>query len=352
MQITLVSSSGSVSDVLNRFEANFSLDWVEIKEEFTHLIVSMPDFLIKKYSICELKAMTDFLASAFSVTGLDTPKRNSKVSLAGWIGGVLLSVRKVAEVSGTIAPSPEVEVLEPISEPCQSDVEVALFAEPVLEYTSSEVERPQCQHTELFTAQNNLCNVIRCRHCTYAVPKTYLGSIKPFKKLLNAIVHQANDSRCLNCGLVHEPGQNTLCDYHVTKSEIEKSEIEKSEIEVYTISTVVADYSFSEERVNRLPPYLIDRKGNLLKKFWHRHYDAGYAEIVSEHLSNIARDSGLVIKLMAEDLEVSQACICGDPPPFIIDRKGAVYKRDRLKLSLAVRYAQVVSEYLSNIAVV
>jgi len=240
MQVTLVSSGNTVSHVLNQFEANFSLDWVEIKEEFTHLIVSMPDFLIKKYSIRELKAMADFLANTFSVTDLDTPKRNSKVSLAGWIAGVLLSAREVAEVSGTIAPDPEVEVLEPK--------------------------------------------------------------------------------------------------------------------EVYTISIVVADYSFSEERVNRLPPYLIDRKGNLLKKFWHRHCDAGYAEIVSEHLSNISVESGLVIKLMAaENLEVSQACICGeDPPPFIIDKTGGVYKRacDRVKLSLAVvRYAQVVSEYLSSIVI-
>jgi hypothetical protein len=125
---------------------------------------------------------------------------------------------------------------------------------------------------------------------------------------------------------------------------------------VYLILIVANDCHLSKdrmrlERVTRLPPYLIDRNGNLLKKVWHRGYDAGYAEINSEHLSNIAIDSGLVIELMAENLEVSQACICGDPPPFIL-HKGAVYKRDHLKLSLAVRYAQVISEYLSNIVVV
>ena len=127
--------------------------------------------------------------------------------------------------------------------------------------------------------------------------------------------------------------------------------LEPEEKPVYTISIIADDGNFSEVRVNRLPPYLIDRKGNLLKKFWHRDSDAGYAEIASKHLSSIAVTSGLVIKLMAENLEVSQACICGDPPPFVIDG-GGVYKRDRLKLSLAVRYAQVVSEYLTNIVVV
>lgn len=122
MQITLVSSGDTFSNVLNRFETNFSLGWVEIKEEFSHLAVSMSESLTA-YSIRELKAMNDFLATAFNVTDLDTPKRNSKVSLAGWIAKVLLSAREVAEVSGTIgdpiadSSDSEVEVLEPEEKP-------------------------------------------------------------------------------------------------------------------------------------------------------------------------------------------------------------------------------------------
>jgi hypothetical protein len=144
----------------------------------------------------------------------------------------------------------------------------------------------------------------------------------------------------------------TIVDQVADSPSLEVEVLEPEEKPVYTIS-IIADGNFFEERVSRLPPYLIDRKGNLLKKFcWHPSSEVGYAETVSEHLSNIVVDSGLVIKLMAENLEVSQACICGDPPPFIIDRAGGVYKRDRLKLGLTVRYAQVVSEHLSNIVVV
>jgi hypothetical protein len=127
--------------------------------------------------------------------------------------------------------------------------------------------------------------------------------------------------------------------------------LEPEEKPVYTILCSTDDGNFSKELVSQLPPYLIDRKGNLLKRLWHRDRDAGYSQIISEHLSDISVNSGLVIKLMTENLEVSQACICGDPPPFIVDDRGGVYKRD-VKLTLAVRYAQVVSERLSNIIVV
>lgn len=229
MQITLVSSGDTVSDVLDKFVSLFCVNESEINS-FTD-----SQYLRLRSSIHELKEIVDFLLNKFTVD-LTLPKRNSKVSLAGWIAEVLLSVREVSADQGIDSPSPEVEVLEPEKKP------------------------------------------------------------------------------------------------------------------VYTIS-IIADGKISEERVSRLPPYLIDRKGNLLKKFWHRSCDAGYSEIVSKNLSNIAVDSGFVVKLMTEDLQVCQACICGDPPPFIVDR-GGVYKRDRLKLNLAIRYAQVVSEYLSNIVVV
>ena len=161
------------------------------------------------------------------------------------------------------------------------------------------------------------------------------------------VTKEITNIECPNCGFVHGPFQNSLCTYRNPSPEIEVLEPEE---EFYTIS-IIADGKFSEERVSRLPPYLIDRKNNLLKEFWHRSCDAGYSEIKFEHLSNIAADSGLIVKLMAENLQVSQACICGDPPPFIVDR-GGVYKRDRLKLGLAVRYVQVISEYLLNIVVV
>lgn len=270
MQITLVSSGDTVSDVLNRFEVELCPNWAEIEEKFSRWMVCVPNLLIKTYSIRELKAMTDFLATAFKVTDFDAPKRNSKISLAGWIAEVLLSARETVDTS-------------------------------------------------------------------------------------EAIVDQVIDTECPDCGYVHEPFQNTLCPDGEPKPEIidtrpEIEVLEPEEKPVYTIS-IIADGSFSEERVDRLPPYLIDRKGNLLKRFWHRSCDAGYSEITSKHLTNIAVPSGLVIKLMVDNLEVSQACICGDPPPFVVDR-GGVYKRDQVRLGVAVGYSQVVSEYLSNIVVV
>ncbi|MEG3899944.1 MULTISPECIES: hypothetical protein [unclassified Microcoleus] len=160
---------------------------------------------------------------------------------------------------------------------------------------------------------------------------------------------QIADTECPDCGFVHEPFQNTLCPDGEPKPQIIEV-LEPEEKPVYTIS-ILEDGGFSEERVNHLPPFLIDRKGKLLKKFWHRSCDAGYSEITSKHLSGIAVGSGLVITLMADSLEISQACICGDPPFFILD-KGGVYKRDRVRGSLAVTYSQVISEHLSNIVVV
>lgn len=264
MQITLVSSGDTVSDVLNQFATNFFLDWAEIDKKFSRWIVSDS---LRERSIRELKEMTDFLADAFNVTDLTAPKRNSKISLADWIAEVMLSAREVAE--------------------------------------SSEISE--------------------------------------------AIAEQAVNSECPNCGFVHEPFQNTLCPDGEPKSQVVEV-LEPEEKPVYIVS-IIADGAFSEERVSHLPPYLIDRKGNLLKRFWHRSCDAGYSEITSKHLSSIAVDSGLVITLMADNLEISQARICGDPPPFVVDGGGA-YKRDQVRRGLAVSYSQVISEYLPNIVVV
>jgi len=214
--------------------------------------------------------------------------------------------------SAVIAPA------EPISEPYQSDVQAALFDEPLAQSLLWRLECPQCRHT---------------------VPKTYFDPIKAFAVIANQV-----DSPCPECGFIH------------ANPKVEVLEPEKKP--GFTIS-IVSDGEFTEERVSRLPSYLIARNGKLFKKMWHcidwKHNscDAGYVEIVSKHLSNIAVGSGLVIKLMAENLEVYQACIVGDPPPFLI-HGGGVYKRDnhRLKQNLAVRYFQVISEYLLNIVVV
>lgn len=297
MQITLVSSGDTVSDVLNRFETKFFPECPddEFKKKFGRSLVAVSECLIT-YSIRELKAMTDFIATAFTLTGLTPPKRNSKVSLAGWIAQVLLSARKVAEASGAIG--------------AQSG-----------------------QHT----SDKNYW----CPQCDEWMDRS------GFNEVLGS---DFQEQLCKVCGseVGHEFDENSPATVDISSSEVEV--LEPEEKPVYTIS-IIADGSFSEERVNRLPPYLIDRKGNLLKRFWHRSCDAGYSEITSKHLSNIAVDSGLVIKLMSDNLEVSQSCIIGDPPPFIVDR-GAAYKRDQLRRGLAVSYSQVISEYLSNIVVV
>jgi hypothetical protein len=348
-----------LTSVLNRIEPMFGVNLSSLCERHGDCLQDVSQEVLAGFSIRELKSLADSLIVWFETSSL--PKRNSKISLSRWIAEILLYIQQAIHVPiGGVLPavledSGVEEVLEPdekrgyvdaasssIEVHIQSDVEVALFAEPLLEYTPSEVECPECRADELFIAQNNLCNVIRCRACDYAVPKTYLGPIKSFA----AIADQVANSPCSSCGFVHGLHENTLCDYPNPSPKVEVLNPE-----VYTISIINSAGNFSEERVSRLPSYLLDRNGKLLKKFWSRNCDAGYAEIVSEHLSNIAVESGLVIKLMTENLEVSQACIAGDLPPFLI-HGGGVYKRDRVKLSLAPRYFQVVSEYLSNIVVV
>lgn len=243
MQITLVSSGDTVSRVLNQFETNFSLNWVEIKEEFSHLATSMSEFLIKKYSIRELKAMTDFLITAFKVVDLDAPKRNSKVSLAGWIEKVLLATREVAEASGVIADSrvAEVEVLQPEKAP------------------------------------------------------------------------------------------------------------------VYEIALLTGDGRSTKAQVTQTPPYLVhDHRVFEKSSFVCAAFDVVYNQTLSEHLSDINEGHGQPIELRTDDLVVVEACVHGSPPPFIVNA-GGVYKRMTwgvISWGKIVKYAQVVSEHLSNIVVV
>ena len=414
MQITLVSSGDTVSDVLDRFKTIFSLSTETIEGKKTPSMPSIlnVETLIKMYSIRELKKIADFFTATFNITDLDAPKRNSKVSLAGWIAEVLLSVREVAEASGVIGeqvadssvecpgcgfihgpfgntlcayrdPSPDTDLTSGL---------IISFGKTLEFLPHKTVTRRTWKdaHAQKFInafSQNRLvkafdkdpryggkqigwcrllCAPYKERLCD--MPSEDLLAEGGMCDTIGEFVQQYFDGNPrlemwvirfeFITGLVFATETNSTetnsvvaADQVANSSSPEIEVLKPEEKPVYTIS-IVADGKFSEERVNRLPPYLIDRKGNLLKKFWHRSCDAGYVEIASKYLSNISVDSGLVIKLMTDNLEVSQACICGDPPPFIVDNRGGVYKRDYLKLGLAVRYVQVISEYLSNIAVV
>jgi len=405
MQIALVSSSDTISDVLNKFVSLFCVNESEINS-FTD-----SQYLALRSSICELKEIADFLLNKFTVD-LDTPKRNSKVSLADWIARVLLSVREAANTSEAIA----VQSVDTPPEPDPTSGLIISFGKTLEYLPQKSVTRRTWKdaHAQKFINAFNQNKLVKAFDKDIRYGGKQIGwcrlSCAPYKEMLcdmpsedllaeggmcdtisefvqqyfdsnprlevwvirfdfmtNSVfavetnpavaADQATDSstECPDCGYVHKPGQNTLCPGGEPKPEIidtrpEIEVLEPEEKPVYTIS-IVADGAFSEERVNRLPPFLINREGYLLKKSWHRSYDAGYAEITSKHLSNIAVNSGLVIKLMAENLEVSQACIVGDPPPFIVNR-GGVYKRDQVKRGLAVSYSQLVSEHLSNIVVV
>ncbi len=114
-------------------------------------------------------------------------------------------------------------------------------------------------------------------------------------------------------------------------------------------------WGFSEEQVNALPLYLLDRQGNLFEKTPCpvSSYDASYVQIVSEHLSNIAEEHGQLIELTTNDLVVYKVNIHGNPSPYVVHK--GVYKRMTwgvISLGSTVKYAQVVSEHLSNITVV
>ena|GEM_PF-2107809 len=382
MQITLVSSGDTVSDVLNRFEVNFSLNWTEIEEKFSRWSRLVAKFLAKAYWINELKAMVDFLGSAFKVTGLEAPKRNSKISLALWISQVLMSAREAAEASGAIA-------IQSVDTSVKTDPTSGLIISfgKTLEYLPEKsVTRRTWKdvHAQKFINAFNQNKLVKAFDKDIRYGGKQIGwcrlSCAPYKEQLcdmpekdllaeggmcdtiSEFVQQYFDGNprldvwvvrfdfIPDSVLATETDPVTAADQPTDFPAPEIEVLEPEEKPIYTIS-IVADGGFSEERVNRLPPFLIDRKGNLLKKFWHRSCDAGYSEITSKHLSNIAINSGLVVELMAENLEVSQACIVEDPPTFIID-KGGVYRRDRVRRGLAVSYSQVISEYLSNIAVV
>jgi hypothetical protein len=115
-------------------------------------------------------------------------------------------------------------------------------------------------------------------------------------------------------------------------------------------------WSFTEEWVSCLPPYLVDRQGNLFHKTWSPSCHAHYSQLVCKNLSNIAAVvGGTKIKLMTDDLVVSEASIHGEPPPFIIWGAGVYKRMPRLACESPpppLQYAQLVAENLSNIVLV
>jgi hypothetical protein len=318
VQITLVSSSGdTVSSVLNQFETKFSFNWVEIEEKFSRWMVSISESLVKKYSIRELKAMTDFFATAFNISDLDldTPKRNSKVSLANWVAHVLFNAHEVVDASQAIEPP------APVAE--------SVGCSAAKEY--------YCPHCDAWMNRSGFMGVF-------------------------AIDYQEQLCKVCNAEVRHVVDADQATDYLSAKVEVLGPEekpgykISMHTDRLFGKTSARAAWSFTEEWVSCLPPYLVDRQGNLFCKTWSPSCHAHYSQLVCKNLSNIAAVvGGTKIKLMTDDLVVSEASVHGEPPPFIIWGAG-VYKRMRRLACESppppLQYAQVVAENLSNIVLV
>jgi hypothetical protein len=165
---------------------------------------------------------------------------------------------------------------------------------------------------------------------------------------------------------IHAPLEEAATDTPTEASSVEV-EVLESEEKAYKISihtdrlssntSARAAWDFTEEWVSCLPPYLVDRQGNLFCKTWSPSCHAHYSQLVCKNLSNIAAvaSDSKKIKLMTDDLVVFEACIYGELPPFIIWGAG-VYKRMPVlackSLSSSSQYAQVIAENLSNIVLV
>jgi len=338
MPIILVSSSDSVSDVLNQFEANFSsiFNWVVTEKEFGRSMAAISEALAKTCYICDLKRVADFLAINFSVVSLDAPKRNSKVSLAGWIAQVLLSVREMADALEAIAPTES--IVESVERPPDKDYWC-----------------PQCKAWMDRSGFNEV-----------------LGSDfqEQLCKVCGTEVYHEFDQRVLQAEASH--GVNVGSGFEAIAAQpleapgvgVEVETLEPEEKPGYKISmhtdrlsssntSARAAWNFTEEWVSCLPPYLVDRQGNLFYKTWSPSCHAHYSQLVCKNLSNIAAVAGgTKIKLVTDDLVVREAYIHGEPPPFIIFGAG-VYKRiPRLACEsppAPLYYAQLIAENLSNI---
>lgn len=138
---------------------------------------------------------------------------------------------------------------------------------------------------------------------------------------------------------------------------VSSAEVEVVQPPVFDI-LLLGEHSSSECRVTQTPPYLIDLKGNLFAKAASGSLTATHytEEPFCEYLSNIEIAHGKrQIELISDHLAVYQATIDRTLPLFLITKEGGVYKRvphHSLTLQGAVKYYQVVSEYLSKISVI
>ena len=109
--LTIALNGNTISEVLNQFEVNFSsvFNFVVTKIESGHSEIEIIESLSRTCDICDLKRMNDFLTASFEVAGLDTPKRNFKLSLTNWITKVLLSAYEILEASNVKALTPQSE---------------------------------------------------------------------------------------------------------------------------------------------------------------------------------------------------------------------------------------------------
>ncbi|MCC3508316.1 MAG: hypothetical protein JGK29_03960 [Microcoleus sp. PH2017_17_BER_D_A] len=138
---------------------------------------------------------------------------------------------------------------------------------------------------------------------------------------------------------------------------LESVQPEIVEPEIYDIC-LLSDKSDSKYRTTQIPPCLIDGGSLYHKSLLSSHPGRIiYYQVPSEHLSNIqcVGCDTTEIELLCEALSVSRHTICGIPPRYLITKEGGVYERMQRELisrNSVVRYFQVLSEYLSNIAVV
>jgi hypothetical protein len=336
--------------------------------------------------------MVDFLTSTFNVADLDIPKRNSKVSLAGWIAEVLLSVCEGVDASEAIAAQP-VET----SSPDSTSGLIISFGKTLEFLPCKTVTRRTWKdgHAQKFINAFNQNKLVKAFDKDVRYGGKQIGwcrlSCAPYKEPLCDMPQEDLLAEGGMCGTIGQFIQqyfdsNSRLEVWVIRFEF-IAESTVLAFEVKTIADQVTDspspeieilepeqkpvykisihpdrqvdgmgWSFTNERVSALPPYLLDRQTNLFEKsnYTAPSCDASYVQAASEHLSNIAEEYGQLIELMTDDLVVYRVNVHGNPPPHVVHKRG-VYKRMTwgvISLGSTVKYAQVVSECLSNIAVV
>lgn len=241
MQITLAQAGGTFSDILNQFE---SLYFVNMGKKISEPIELICQNFISEFKIGELKKMVDFLVGTL-VVPLESPKKNSKISLAQWLAQVLVSTAKLEA---------ETQELLPFEEPIAS-VEVEVVQPPVFdilllgEHSSSECRVSQTppylidRNGDLFA--KGISNSPTVTHYTEEFFREYLSSI------------EAVDG--------------------------------KRQIELYSDNLVLR-----KTAINRTPPhFLITEEGGVYKRVPHqskllRSTPIRYCQVISEYLSNVS----------------------------------------------------------------